>query len=62
MMHCVIREKMSNASESRVPLSKDTRYRLKNVKRSGETYDSLFRKMLNQYDPDEAQDASEAKA
>jgi hypothetical protein len=53
---------MSNASESRVPLSKDTRYRLKNAKRAGETYDSLFQKMLNQYDPDEAHDASEAKA
>lgn len=53
---------MSNASESRVPLSKDTRHRLKNVKRAGETYDSLFRKMLDQYDPDEAHGASEEKA
>lgn len=43
---------MSNASETRVPCSKDTRKRLWNAKQGGETFDSLFNRMLEQYEPD----------
>lgn len=45
---------MPNVTESRVPLSKNTRFELKQAKRGGETYDALFQKMLKQYDPDAA--------
>lgn len=44
---------MSKATETRVPCSDATKHRLKAVKRGGETYDELFNKMLQQYDPDE---------
>lgn len=42
---------MSNASETRVPCSRETRERLWNAKKGGETFDALFQKMLEQYDP-----------
>lgn len=45
---------MSSKNESRVPLTKERRLELKAAKRGGETYDELFEKMLEQYDPDEA--------
>lgn len=45
---------MTNASETRVPCSRVTRERLWNAKRDGETFDTLFSKMLRQYDPDDA--------
>lgn len=45
---------MSTATETRVPCSKDTRRQLKAAKRGGESYDVLLRKMIKQYDPDEA--------
>lgn len=39
------------ASETRVPCSYSTRNHLQSLKRGGETYDKLFRKMIEQYDP-----------
>lgn len=50
---------MSDACETRVPCSKETRRRLWNAKRGGESFNSLFRKMLAQYDPEEALEATE---
>lgn len=48
---------MSTATETRVPCSKDTRERLQAAKRGGDSYDRLFRKMLEQYDPEKAHKA-----
>jgi hypothetical protein len=42
---------MSVTAETRVPCSTETRDRLRAAKRGGDTYDDLFRKMLEQYDP-----------
>lgn len=42
-------------TDTRLPCSTDTRELLKSMKRGGETYDDLLRKMADQYDPDEAQ-------
>lgn len=47
---------MSQATETRVPCSQETKQMIIAAKRGGETYDQLFRKMLDQYDPDEAHD------
>jgi hypothetical protein len=52
---------MSKATETRVPCSQETKELIIAQKRGGETYDALFRKMIEQYDPDEAHDAPEAK-
>lgn len=42
-------------SNTRLPCTKETRDRvLRPLKRGGETYDDLLRKMAEQYDPDEA--------
>ena len=41
-------------SNDRVPCSRDTKECLRRQKRGGETYDELFEKMMEQYDPDEA--------
>lgn len=43
----------SNVSETRVPCSRTTREQLRSAKRGGETYDELFRNMLEQYDPEQ---------
>lgn len=43
---------MEAASETRVPCSRGTRKQLRRYKRGGETYDELFQKMMEQYDPD----------
>lgn len=43
---------MSN--ESRIPCTKETRERIKSLKRGGETYDRLLSKMADQYDPEAA--------
>ena len=48
---------MSVACETRVPCSKETRDALKSVKRGQESYEELFQKMLEQYDPEEAHEA-----
>lgn len=47
---------MSTASESRIPVSRETRKRLKQKKRGGETYDSLLQKMAEVYNPEEVRD------
>lgn len=42
-----------SASETRIPCSMETREQyLKPLKRGGETYDALLRKMADQYNPD----------
>jgi hypothetical protein len=46
--------RMSKATETRVPCSQDTKRLLIAQKRGGDTYDGLFRKMIEQYDPSEA--------
>jgi hypothetical protein len=43
---------MSQAHESRIPCSRDTRRLIKSQKRGGENYDAVLRKMAEQYDPD----------
>lgn len=47
-----------NVSETRVPCSRATREQLKSAKRGGETYDELFREMLEQYDPGKREDGA----
>ncbi len=44
---------MSTATETRIPVSKETRDLVKSYKRGGETYDALIRQMVAQYDPSE---------
>jgi hypothetical protein len=39
---------------ARIAISKDRRDELRAAKRGGETYDQLLRKMVEQYDPEEA--------
>lgn len=45
---------MSKASETRIPCSRETRRLVKSQKRAGEAYEDLLRKMVRQYNPDEA--------
>ena len=45
---------MSKADETRLPCSKETRSKIAAMKRGGETYDSVLRKMVAQYDPEDA--------
>lgn len=52
---------MSSAHESRLPCSRETRELVKRQKRGGENYDSVLRKMVEQYDPEEAAEWSEDK-
>lgn len=40
-----------NMTDSRIAIRKETRDLVKSQKRGGETYDSLLRKMIDQYDP-----------
>lgn len=49
-------EHVSRATETRVPCSRDTREQLRACKRGGESFDSLFQKMIEQYDPGQAAD------
>jgi hypothetical protein len=49
---------MGKASEVRIPCSEEVRDRLWQAKRGREPYDSVLRKMLEQYDPDEAADTA----
>jgi len=39
---------------SSIPVSREVRQLIKSQKRGGESYDSLLKKMVNQYDPEEA--------
>lgn len=41
-------------SNDRVPCSEETKEQLRQCKRGGEPFDALFRKMMEQYDPDDA--------
>ena len=45
---------MSKAQETRIPCSRDTRELVRALKRGGENYDSVLRKMVKQYDPERA--------
>jgi|AntRauTorcE11898_2_1112593.scaffolds.fasta_scaffold92889_2 hypothetical protein len=47
-----------NVSETRVPCSCATREQLRSAKRGGETYDELFRELLEQYDPDDRENGA----
>ena len=42
---------MSTALQSRIPCSRETLETVKSLKRGGENYDTLLRKMADQYDP-----------
>lgn len=46
---------MSQATETRVPCSKETRGQLRAAKRGGQTFDELFQTILDQYDPEAAE-------
>jgi hypothetical protein len=50
---------MSRAAETRLPCSRETRRIVKSQKRGGESYDTLLRKMAEQYDPETATEPSE---
>jgi len=52
---------MSEAHESRIPVSRKTRKLVKQQKRGGENYDSLLRKMVKQYDPEKAAETAQHK-
>jgi len=43
---------MSKADETRIPVSRETRRIVKRQKRGGQTYDSLLRRMVKQYEPE----------
>lgn len=49
-----VKYSMPKAAEDRVPCRSETKDRLRAAKTGGETYDHLFRSMLDQYDPDSA--------
>jgi len=52
---------MSKADEARIPVSRETRNLVRSQKRGGENYDSVLRKMVQQYDPERATQAPEGK-
>jgi hypothetical protein len=54
-------EAMSQAHESRIPCSRETRRLVKQQKRGGENYDSVLQKMVEQYDPKKAAETPERK-
>jgi hypothetical protein len=54
-------EAMSQAHETRIPCSQDTRVLVKAQKRAGENYDSVLRKMVEQYDPEKAAEKAKEK-
>jgi hypothetical protein len=51
---------MARTADTRLPISTETRERLRTQKRGGESYDDLLQKMIDQYDPESAQKASGA--
>jgi hypothetical protein len=53
---------MSQASSSRIPCSRDTLELVKSQKRGGENYDSVLRKMVEQYDPERAAETPQDKS
>ena len=40
---------------SRIPCTTETRERIKALKRGGETYEEVLRKMIGQYDPEKGE-------
>lgn len=52
---------MTKAHESRLPCSRETRRLVKQQKRGGENYDTVLRKMVEQYDPEKAAKTLERK-
>jgi hypothetical protein len=52
---------MSQAHESRIPCSRETRRLVKSCKRGGENYDSVLQKMVEQYDPEKTAETPERK-
>lgn len=52
---------MSTAHDSRIPCSKRTRKLVAAQKRGGENYDSVLRKMVEQYEPEEAVERLESE-
>jgi len=52
---------MSNATETRLPCSRETRSLVAQQKRRGGNYDSVLRKMVAQYDPEKAAETYEDK-
>jgi len=44
---------MAQHTKARLPVEFETRDRVKALKRGGESYDALLRKMADQYDPSE---------
>jgi len=50
---------MSLATETRIPCSRETRQLVKAQKRGGEYYDSLLRKMVEQYEPTDSKPTKE---
>lgn len=40
-------------ADSRIPCTTETRERLKQLKRGGETYEELLQKMADQYEPED---------
>lgn len=55
----VIEQKMTKATESRIPCSRATRHLVKAQKRGGESYDTLLQKMAEQYEPVETIEETE---
>lgn len=45
---------VSNRPRASIKVSRETRDRVKRLKRAGESYDELLQKMANQYDPAQA--------
>lgn len=50
---------MAKTDETRLPCSKEARELVAAQKRGGETYDSVLRKMVEQYDPERAATSGE---
>lgn len=42
---------MARTTETRIPCSRSTRQLVKSMKRGGESYDEVLRKMAAQYEP-----------
>ena len=53
-MRTLIRNVMAENQFTAIPVKPGTRDSVKSLKRGGEDYDTLLRKMVDQYDPDEA--------
>ena len=52
---------MSQAHESRIPVSRETRRLVKQQKRGGGNYDTLLRELVTQYDTQEGGQTPQGK-